>query len=52
MSPLTLSRSAPGSSYGHFAAECKKPKQDREAKEAALIAQVPDEDSVLLTYYT
>lgn len=34
--------------FGHFAAECEKPKRDREAKEEVLIAEVPDEEPTLL----
>lgn len=29
--------------YGHFAAECKKPKRDKETKEEVNIAQIPDD---------
>ncbi|KAL8145114.1 hypothetical protein AgCh_003359 [Apium graveolens] len=33
---------------GHFAAECKKPKRDKEIKEEANIAQIPDNEPALL----
>ncbi|XP_074356425.1 uncharacterized protein LOC141696138 [Apium graveolens] len=34
--------------YGHFAIECKNPKQDEEQKEEVNIAQVPDDEPTLL----
>lgn len=34
--------------YGHFAAECKKPRRDKEQKEEVNIAQIPNDESVLL----
>lgn len=36
------------SAYGHYAAECKKPKRDREIKEEAHMAQIPDDEPALL----
>lgn len=34
--------------YGHFAADCKKPKRDKESREEANIAQIPDDEPALL----
>lgn len=34
--------------YGHFAADCKKPKRDKELKEEVNIAQIPDNEPALL----
>ncbi|XP_074351734.1 uncharacterized protein LOC141690877 [Apium graveolens] len=36
------------SSYGHFAIECQKPKCDRDTREEANIAQIPDGEPALL----
>lgn len=36
------------SAYGHYAAECKKPRRDRQVKEEAHIAQIPDDEPALL----
>lgn len=36
------------SAYGHYAAECKKPRRSREVKEEAHIAQIPDDEPALL----
>lgn len=34
--------------YGHYAAECKKSKREKEVKEEANIAQIPDDEPALL----
>lgn len=34
--------------YGHYVVECQKPRREREAKEEANIAQIPDDEPALL----
>lgn len=34
--------------YGHFAAECRKPKRPRENKQEALMAKIEEDDPLLL----
>ncbi|KAL8091879.1 hypothetical protein AgCh_034225 [Apium graveolens] len=49
----TLGEEITESAYGHFAAECKKPRREKEIREEANIAQIPeDEPALLLTEVT
>lgn len=36
------------SAYGHYAAECQKPRREKETKEEANFAQIPDDEPALL----